>query len=134
MAKLAALDTGERDRALAGNQQTSYNVGNFKSIYVFSRAGKDKNGVTRTAATGERTSGPKEYFSVEAHTDWLCWWLLLLNGYSHPLHYLQGTSNNYDTCSTLPTYFAIIIYLNVIITRFKDTLRVSFCSPAGINL
>ena len=60
MAKLAALDTGERDRALAGNQETSECAGNFKSIncFIVSRAGKDKNGVTRTAATGERTSGP----------------------------------------------------------------------------
>ena len=42
-------------------------AGNFKSTYgfIFFRAGKDKNGVTRTAATGERTSGLKEYLSVE---------------------------------------------------------------------
>ena len=61
MAKLAALDTGERDRALAGIQENSYCEGNFKStdLFIVFRAGKDQNGVTRTAATGERTSGLK---------------------------------------------------------------------------
>ena len=30
------------------------------------------------------------HYLVEAYFDLLCWWILLSDGYTHPIHYIQG--------------------------------------------